>query len=338
VEMLLETFEYPMVGRIVVIGDLNGQFNVLVRLLRGLRLIRKNGAWSGGKTVLIQIGDVPNRGPGVRAAMEFLSELRSEARASGGDVIWLLGNHEVLSTLRHEAYVTAEEYIEFATELEIEQFLLQRSLEVHRLLGSGKGPRPIAPIGGRMRAWEENNAPGKGAYRREMGASGRYGSLIRQLPIAVKIGSIVFVHAGLTPEWAQHGLLGIERLRQESWSERPEFYEDLDAGGVLRDPDGPLWHREYCFGRVSEVRRTLRSALDLLDAGQMVIGHTRTDAVRPDDGGRPSTRLGGRLVMSDVGLGDPGRAGSALVIERGRIEAWFPGGQRSRLTDVRKTS
>lgn len=328
--------ERPMPRRVVVIGDLNGSASVLVRLLRGLRLIKTAGDWCGGKTVLVQMGDIPNRGPGARMAMELMLRLRRQARAAGGDAVWLLGNHEVLSVLRHEAYVTADEYLEFAEVEQIDTFYAQRIDHHHRLLGGVPPQSVIDPVGGRLRAWEEANAPGKDAYRAAMGADGRLGKAIRKLPLALRMGQLLFVHAGLTSEWAQLGLRGLERAVRQVWRDKPTFYDDLDLSGVLRDPQGPIWHRAYCFEDGPEVRNELRDALAAVGCTQMVIGHTRTEAVRPGRGGRPLARHGGRLIMSDVGIGDPGEPGSALVIERGRVETWSPGGSRSRLAQLKR--
>jgi len=327
--------DLPLPRRAVIIGDLNGAAAVFVRLLRGLRLIKKDGTWSGGRTVLVQMGDIPNRGPGSRAAMELMLQLRPQARAAGGDAIWLLGNHEVLSVLRHEAYVTAEEYMEFATPQAIDAFYMQRLEAHHRMLG-GVPPRSVVdPVGGRLKAWEEENAPGKDEYREAMGRDGKLGKAIRRLPVALRLGKLLLVHGGMSSEWAQLGLRGMERAVRRAWGEHPTYYDDLEMSGPLRDPQGPLWNRTYCFEDGPRVRAEISESLDKLGCTQMVIGHTRTEAVRPGGAGRPLVRHGGRLVMTDVGLGDPGEPGCALVVEKGRIDMWSPGGSRTRLTKLR---
>jgi len=270
--------------------------------------------------------------------MDLMFRLSEQAEEAGGAALWLLGNHEVLSALQHEAYVTADEYLEFASENEVDDFYVGRMHEVHRLLGAPYQRSTIKPIGGRIRAWEEENAPGREQYRLAMGATGRYGKAIRKLPIAVKYGSLLFVHAGLSPMWAGMGLEGLDEQAQNAWKNNPEFYADLDPNGILRDPQGPLWHREYCFDGGLNTRNQIRASLECLNAEHMVIGHTRTDAVRPSQLGRPLARLGDRLIMADVGLGEPGDSGSALVVERGKMEIWTPGGSKSRLIDVKKAS
>lgn len=326
--------ERELPRRVVVVGDLNGQGALLLRMLRGLRLITRENRWCGGKTVLVQLGDVPNRGPTPRLAMELLLQLQVEARSVGGDVLWLLGNHEVLSALGHEAYVTADEYLEFATEDEIELFYHERSRFQFQFLGAHRADGLVPPMGGPLRAWEEEHAPGRDAYRRAMGPDGMLGRAIRALPIALKLGPLLFVHGGLTPRWAERGLEGLGALARAAWSERPMAYDAVDPHSILRDPLGPLWNRVYCLASAARVGGDLEEALRITGSTRMVVGHTRTDASPGGTVGRPLVRHSGRLVMADVGLGEPGDAGSALVIERGRIDVWTPGGARSHLLDV----
>ncbi len=320
--------------RVVVIGDLNGQGNLLVRMLRGLRLLTRDNHWCGGKTLLVQLGDIPNRGPTPRMAMELMVTLRAEAQEAGGDVVWLLGNHEVLSALGHEAYVTADEYLEFATEDELELFYHDRSRFQFQFLGAHRPDGMVPPMGGPLRAWEEENAPGREAYRRAMGPHGILGRAIRALPIAVQVGPLLFVHGGLTPRWAERGVDALTSLARAAWAEQPAAYDALEAHSILRDPLGPLWNRVYCLASAARVGGDLQEALRVTGTERMIVGHTRTDAAPGGVLGRPLVRHGGRLIMSDVGLGEPGDAGSALVIERGRIEVWSPGGGRSKLLDV----
>ncbi len=328
--------ERELPARVVVIGDLNGQYIVLRRLLMGLKLMKKDGIWCGGRTLLVQMGDIPNRGANSRAAMDLLIGLRPQARDAGGDVVWLLGNHEVMSALGHEAYVTADEYMEFATQEEVDRFFVDRTKFIYELLGAPDTPSYVEPLGGKLRAWEETHAPGRSAYRFEMGERGFYGSYLRKLPIAFRVGRLLFVHGGLSPRWADRGIGGLDEEVRLTWSKSPKFYQQLDPNGVFRDPLGPLWHRAYCVANARLVREDLEEALSIVGCSQMVVGHTRTDSVENGRIGVPLVRQRGRLIMSDVGIGDPGEAGCALVVERNRIECWAPGGARSKVAPLKR--
>ncbi len=329
-----ETLERELPQRLIIAGDLNGHASVLERILKGLGLIAESGGWSGGRAVFVQIGDLVNRGPGSKRAMDLMLRLGPEARAAGGDAIWLLGNHEVLTTLRHEAYVTPDEYLEFATRAEARSFQRARSTRQHEILVASRMEERVPPIGGRILAWEEENVPGRDAFAKAMGPEGRYGKKIRALPTAVRMGPLVLVHGGIDERWAARGLEGIAGAVKKTWASRPKRYLDLDPGNVLRDADGPLWHRRYCFERGRHAKRELHTALGALDAQQMIVGHTRTDAVSNVEGGRPLALHGDKLIMTDVGLGDAGEPGSVLVIKKGKIEAWSPGGAKAHVAEV----
>lgn len=64
-----------MVGRsrqrVVVIGDLNGAYDVLVDILRGTKLVDQALQWSGGRAELVQLGDLFNRGAGAVLALRL---------------------------------------------------------------------------------------------------------------------------------------------------------------------------------------------------------------------------------------------------------------------------
>lgn len=79
-----------------VIGDVHGHMDKLVRLLQKAQLIDAAYTWVGGIAVLWFIGDLVDRGPDSIAVLDLVMRLQSEAAASGGAVMSLLGNHEML--------------------------------------------------------------------------------------------------------------------------------------------------------------------------------------------------------------------------------------------------
>lgn len=82
------------VERIVAVGDVHGDYGQLVKILRYVRVINKNGKWIGGKAHLVQTGDVLDRGPDSRKVMNLLMKLEKQAAKAGGGVHPLIGNHE----------------------------------------------------------------------------------------------------------------------------------------------------------------------------------------------------------------------------------------------------
>jgi hypothetical protein len=109
--------------RLVCIGDVHGDFKAFEKSLEIAGVYERVadpysddnlGAvegdphikWKGGDTILVQIGDVLDRGYEELACFYLLTELSRKAAAAGGHVIVLFGNHEVMNAigLFHYAY------------------------------------------------------------------------------------------------------------------------------------------------------------------------------------------------------------------------------------------
>lgn len=86
-------------SRIVALGDVHGDFERMQRAIRGAGLIDDNLHWAGGDTTLVQLGDILDRGDAERECWSLLQQLREEAPASGGQVVCLLGNHEIMNVM-----------------------------------------------------------------------------------------------------------------------------------------------------------------------------------------------------------------------------------------------
>src|SRR5687768_1332444 len=84
-------------GRIVAVGDLHGDFAVWTAIARDAGLIDAKGRWAGGTTILVQAGDITDRGPDSLKIIRQLQKLQKEAAGVGGKVIVLIGNHEAMN-------------------------------------------------------------------------------------------------------------------------------------------------------------------------------------------------------------------------------------------------
>ncbi len=80
--------------RTVVLGDLHGSLDAF-RAILGHAGLLEGDSWRGGRAILVQLGDVIDRGPDSIATYEFLADLQVRARKGKGRVVRLLGNHEV---------------------------------------------------------------------------------------------------------------------------------------------------------------------------------------------------------------------------------------------------
>jgi hypothetical protein len=85
-------------GNVPAIGDLHGDASATRRALRVARVLHPHkDVWIGGKTVVVQVGDQLDRGDDELEVLALLDRLSKQARAAGGDLQVLCGNHEIMA-------------------------------------------------------------------------------------------------------------------------------------------------------------------------------------------------------------------------------------------------
>ena len=226
-----------------------------------------------------------------------------------------------------------EEFLEFATAEERNKFEVARTRRVYELLEMRSHAGRTAPITGALRAWEEAHVPGREAYLAAFSDDGIYGAFLRSLPVAIRIGEVLFVHGGLTPRFAERGLKRLDELVIDGWAREPQTALDLTQDSPLAAEDGPLWCRSYAAATEEEIDAELTEALDAVRSSVMVVGHTRTDLIGGKRG-HPLMKHSGRLICADVGIGSSGGTPAALVIDKDVIWAWRPDEKKKRLRSL----
>ncbi len=140
---------------------------------------------------------------------------------------------------------------------------------------------------------------GMEARIRAFSAEGASGAFIRSHDAVSTVRDTVFVHAGISPEWAEQGVDGINAaVRREM---------DV-SGGEAIGAQSVLWYRGYASEPEATVCPQLETALQSLGVKRMVVGHTVQAR------GGIVTRCGGRVVLIDVGI--------ARYYGGGHLAAW----------------
>ena len=106
----------PSSARVIAVGDLHADLPQALALLGGLGLVDPAGHWVGGDTVLVQTGDLTDRGPDSLEVIQLMDRLVAEAPAAGGRVVSLLGNHEVMNLQGDLRYVTPGDVADFGSD------------------------------------------------------------------------------------------------------------------------------------------------------------------------------------------------------------------------------
>lgn len=78
----------------LTISDMEGDFDAMVALLKANNVIDDALSWRFGSNHVVLIGDMVDRGENVVPLLWLIYKLEAEARLAGGDVHYILGNHE----------------------------------------------------------------------------------------------------------------------------------------------------------------------------------------------------------------------------------------------------
>ena len=282
-------------------GDVHGDYATFVETLQQAGVIDARKKWKGGSTVLVQTGDIPDRGPHSRKVMDLLMTLEKQAVKAGGRVHALLGNHEVMNMSGDLRYVSPEEY---ASHRSVDAEALRE-----RVYAAGADPTRVDDPAYRD-AWMEARPLGWVELVQAFGARGKYGRWLRQHDTVLKIGDTLFLHGGISPKYVEIAAEEINtRVRTALATDAP------DAEPLLRDQEGPLWYR----GLALEPEAALGTHVDALLArhgvARIVVGHTVTPGV-------VLPRFGGKVILVDVGLSTVyGGAVASLEIQGATVSA-----------------
>jgi len=338
-----DQWRFDNVERVVAITDIHGAFDPMVAVLQQAEVIDDGQTWVGAKTNLVVVGDIVDRGPDSRKAMELLMRLEVEAVAAGGKVHVLIGNHEVMNLVGDLRYVSKAEYAAFAEDELAEEREREFSVFAEQRISGEVDPAAVRTI------FDQKHPAGFFAHRHAFSADGQYGKWLLSKPVVIVINETAFVHGGLSPMISGIGLDGVNgRLRGEMVEYVQQLGVVFEAGALLPSDgfhdhpellsrymlpldtqadvleaiaavkklnasnlhslDGPLWYRGNVVCSELVESDKLAAVLQAIDARRVVIGHT------PTPGRRVLERLDGRIIEIDTGMLNNYYGGSANVL------------------------
>lgn len=227
-----EDWRWQNVARVVVIPDVHGAYPALVRLLKATGVVDRKLGWSGGKTHLVSLGDLLDRGAGSRAAMDLLMRLQEEALQAGGRVHVVMGNHEHMNLVGDLRYVAKGEYQAFAAEEDAGQ----RATARERFADS----HPELQDTALEQAFNERYPPGYFAHRAAFRPDGRYGRWLLGLPTLVIVNDDAFVHGGLSELTSEMSAKQLNNSFSDDLSRYLAVWQELVAAGALPDEEPDL--------------------------------------------------------------------------------------------------
>jgi hypothetical protein len=344
---------FTAVERVVAFADVHGAYEELATLLRTVGVVDAGLHWSGGRTHLVSLGDLLDRGADSRKVMDLLMRLQAEAAAAGGRVHVVMGNHEAMNVLGDLRYVDPGEYAAYASEEDAAERAGAKAGFLARQAGTTDAD------------FERLFPPGYFAHRRLLGPAGRYGQWLLAQPVAILVNDTVYMHGGpsallhgrsleqLNRDYAAavHAYLAAESaLRQagllhfeDGFDRRPgaaqSRFDALPPGEAttalaplltrfatadedpLLGPGGPNWYRGAAFCNECAEADVLRPWLRTVGARRIVLGHTvARDAT-------VVSRFDGAVVKLDAGMNHAVYGGrpAALVSDASGTSVVYPG-------------
>ena len=238
---------YRDVDSLYVFGDTHGNFNGVTRTLRGAGLIGTDLKWRGGTRNLVFSGDLMDRGPDVTRLLWFVYGLEQQARAAGGRVHVMLGNHETMIFLHDNRYVSAKEkYLASLYGVPYSKMFDTRLSVLGKWLASKPAVIRIDDVllahGGVSTDW------------------------LAYTPETFDDTLAKFIDEELFYRWSDPN--AVIRIEKDALERRERFF---------LDPSSVFWYRGYA--QLDSLARPLQSVLDRYGAKLHVIGHTPTDII-----------------------------------------------------------
>ncbi|MFZ2054427.1 MAG: metallophosphoesterase [Candidatus Aminicenantales bacterium] len=335
-------YEWSDIERIVVIGDLHGDYENFVKILKGTRVVDRDLHWVAGQVHLVQTGDIMDRGPDPRKIFDLLLRLEKEAETAGGKVHVLLGNHEEMNLTgivfsSNPDYVTLDQFVSFLPEGYRKQ---QEDALAKKILKLRSRDRHLRPENVINAFWNSLRDTPSAQRQYVINLNDEYGDWLRRLNAAIKINDVVFVHGGISEKYSRWGLREInDRYRLEIadyWrayrrSEQPRIVQP----SILYKGDSPLWYRELATVPEEDLQEELGTTLENLGAKTMIIAHTPKIVKTPAE----MQRFGGKVWIVDTGISRVyGGPAVALMIQNGYFNVWGLNDEDSDESDTHPSS
>ncbi len=363
--------------RLVCVGDVHGDYQALVDFLMLAGVLEfdlnKNSVnghegcyqdeysalstitmpiWTGRNTILVQCGDVLDKGSEELACYQLLAQLSHQAESQGGRVVCLYGNHEILNAVGHFTYAESDaEYETVVGKLvddQLDKYFQKKPStsrqanhfqQRHQSLNNGRGKET------NFNSWRSQyvgNQPARWAAYEPNGLLAR--SLMANMKVAIQVGRTVCVHAGLTAEQLQEngGIAGLnyqarayilgDTLRNRVAYNNHGYYASplqplIDAErrqwtyvnsipkffGVGIDVSSPVWMRDYSSPADGPPRNIMASSM--IKKTLQEIGDCDRMVMGHTIQSKINAALDGRAWRVDVGASRGVLAGTPEVLE-----------------------
>ena len=253
-----DTYEMP--EKLIVLSDIEGNFDAFASFLINNKVIDKNLNWIFGNGHLLLNGDFVDRGNNVTQVLWLIYKLEKQAEIQNGKVHYILGNHEIMNFQGNASYankkyrrvaqlISKKDSLKMAT-----QFIYSDKTELGRWL--------------------------------------------RSKNVIEKIGTYIFVHAGISPAILKYkvSVSDINQIARNNWDKN--LYDEEENNKVenfITGKKGIYWYRGLAtaykyYDKIKE--NELDEVLTFYEANKIVFGHSVMEDI--------TTEFNGKTINTDV--------------------------------------
>lgn len=243
---------YKSPYKIIVIGDVHGDLNAFIHCLVKSKLVNKNLDWIGGKTNVVQMGDVLDRMPRVKnyndedsefKILQLIYKLQLQSYKDGGAFHCIIGNHELMNTMGMMDYV------------------------------SKAGIKHFGGVNNRIKALKPGSS-----------ITCYLGSFWNPI---IKIGKYIFVHGGINDKTSKYKINDINLLMRTYLNGKNDLLKNKDFNNLFLDDNSLCWYRKYSTKKKYDNNEinNLKTYLKRYNAQSLIVGHTPQDKINNIDDG-----------------------------------------------------
>ena len=272
---------YELPEKLIVISDIEGNFNALSSFLISNGVINKNFEWTFDKGHLVLLGDFVDRGENVTQVLWLIYKLEFDAKKSGGKVHFVLGNHEIMNLQGRPAYAN-EKYIKIAQTLSGKKDFSEAYLSLYN---------------------EDNFLT----------------NWLNSKNATVKIGDLLFVHGGISPKILlyKHSIEQInQNIRKNAKSDIYSKTSGDSFTDLINGKEGIFWYRGMAtdykyYDKIKQIE--YEKILKFFRVKKCVIGHTINEDI--------STDFNNSLIKIDVlhGLEKRSKKTKGILFEKEKV-------------------
>lgn len=275
--------------------------------------------WIGGKSVVVQVGDLLDRGDTELELLCLMRKVQTKAKAAGGALYNLVGNHETLNADGRDRYATVEAmqaYTRWNNVCRFKRFL-PGPISDSFSCSLWTEPLKCKDTDAHCKAIEVGKGSSRDIMARDRRMALRAGGPIAKevfskCPTVLIAGDTVLVHGGLVKKHVEHSstqacLHSLNSINKQV----SDFLAGRDKGKLPHHAftsEGVLWNRIFSNPRQQELDHSratlLAQTLSSLPGGaplhrgavkRMVVGHS----IQP---GKISSSADGQIWRVDIGM------------------------------------